>query len=118
MVDDGRGAGRVEERGVPVGLPPHAVRRASIGLVALDHLTGAVRLALMGGVDHDSIPDMRFHDDLPVMQHRLWCESQPARTGETEQGLRPCTRWDAASAPLRPAGAPTCAGQIRKNRLR
>ena len=66
VMDDGRGPGRVEQRGVPVGLPPHAIGRASPGFVALHDLADALRFPLVGGVDDDAISDMRFHGDLPA----------------------------------------------------
>ncbi len=63
-MDHGRRPGRVEEPGVPIGLPPDPVRRAPLRLPALDDLTYAVGLSLVGRVDDDPIADMRFHGGL------------------------------------------------------
>src|SRR4051794_41090731 len=63
-MDHGRRPGRVEERGVPVGLPAHPVRRAAVRLVTLQDLTHPFGLPLVGGVDDDAVSDMSFHGSL------------------------------------------------------
>ena len=85
-MDHGRRSGRVEEPGVPIGLPPDPVRRAAFRLVALQDLTHPLGFALVSGVDDDPIADMGFHDGLLAVA-RLWSASQPARPGDLDQGL-------------------------------
>jgi hypothetical protein len=84
-MDHGRCSGRVEEPGVPIGLPSDLVRRPAVRFVALQDLTDPLRLALVGGVDDDPIADMGFHDGLLAVA-RLWSASQPARPDDLDQG--------------------------------
>jgi hypothetical protein len=84
-MDHGRRSGRVEEPGVPIGLPADPVRRTAVRLVALQDLTHPLRFALVGGVDDDPIADMCLHGGLLAVA-RLWSVSQPARPGDADQG--------------------------------